>query len=159
MKVFGYALAVAFILLATVSLSPAQSINVVSAYYGTSARSRDVTGRVQRFADFGEPFRVSNDTFRMDPVPGQKKTLVVSTTWGAGESRTASRREMYSISEVVATPMRAPVITGAEYKFSTLPTEQEGDTRTSPVSFRILSESGNHSRFQTRPSESTPILA
>ena len=77
MKVFGYTLAVIFVLLAAVSPSLAQSINVVSAYYGTSARSRDVTGRVQRFADFGEPFRVSNDTFRMDPVPGQKKTLVV----------------------------------------------------------------------------------
>jgi hypothetical protein len=77
MKVFGYTLAVIFVLLTAVSPSLAQSINVVSAYYGTSARSRDVTGRVQRFADFGEPFRVSNDTFRMDPVPGQKKTLVV----------------------------------------------------------------------------------
>jgi hypothetical protein len=77
MKVFGYTLAVIFVLLAAVCPSLAQSINVVSAYYGTSARSRDVTGRVQRFADFGEPFRVSNDTFRMDPVPGQKKTLVV----------------------------------------------------------------------------------
>ena len=77
MKVFGYTLVAIFILLATVSPSLAQTINVESAYYGTSARSRDVTGRVQRFADFGEPFRVSNDTFRMDPVPGQKKTLVV----------------------------------------------------------------------------------
>ena len=77
MKVFGYTLAAIFILLAAVSPSLAQSINVVSAYYGTSARSRDVTGRVQRFADFGEPFRVSNDTFRMDPIPGQRKTLVV----------------------------------------------------------------------------------
>src|SRR6516164_9090029 len=93
------------------------------------------------------------------PYLAKRRHWALSTTWGAGESRTASRREMYSISEVVATPMRAPVITGAEYKFSTLPTEQEGDTRTSPVSFRILSESGNHSRFQTRPSESTPILA
>jgi hypothetical protein len=91
MKVFGYALAVAFILLATVSLSPAQSINVVSAYYGTSARSRDVTGRVQRFADFGEPFRVSNDTFRMDPVPGQKKTLVV--VYDVGGRRITDRVE------------------------------------------------------------------
>jgi hypothetical protein len=77
MKVFGYTLGVIFILLATVSPSLAQGINVMSAYYGTSAHSRDVTRRVQRFADFGEPFRVSNDTFRMDPVPGQKKTLVV----------------------------------------------------------------------------------
>jgi hypothetical protein len=77
MKVSGCTLAVIFILLAAASPSLAQSINVESAYYGTSARSRNVTGRVQRFADFGEPFRVSNDTFHMDPVPGQKKTLVV----------------------------------------------------------------------------------
>jgi hypothetical protein len=77
MKVFGYTLAVIFVLLAALSSSLAQRIKVESAYYGTPARSRDVTERVQRFADFGEPFRVSNDTFRMDPVPGQKKTLVV----------------------------------------------------------------------------------
>ena len=77
MKVFGYTLAVILILCATLSPSLAQRINVESAYYGTAVRSRDVTDRVQRFADFGEPFRVSNDTFRMDPVPGQKKMLVI----------------------------------------------------------------------------------
>lgn len=77
MKVFGYTLAVIFILVAVVSPSLAQHINVESAYYGTSTHRRDVTEKVQRFAEFGEPFRVSNDTFRMDPVPGQKKTLVV----------------------------------------------------------------------------------
>jgi hypothetical protein len=77
MKAFGYTFSVIFILLAGVSASQAQHIEVESAYYGTPDRSRDVTTRVQRFADYGEPFRVSNDTFRMDPVPGQRKTLVV----------------------------------------------------------------------------------
>jgi hypothetical protein len=77
MKAFGSTFLVILILLAGISASQAQHIEVESAYYGTPYRSRDVTTRVQRFADYGEPFRVSNDTFRMDPSPGQRKTLVV----------------------------------------------------------------------------------
>jgi len=77
MKAFGYLFSVMFILLGGVSSSLAQRIRVESAYYGTPDRGRDVTAQVQRFADYGEPFRVSNDTFRMDPAPGQVKALVV----------------------------------------------------------------------------------
>jgi hypothetical protein len=77
MKAFGYTFWVMFILLASISASLAQRISVESANYGTLDRSKDVTRRVQRFADYGEPFRVSNDTFRMDPAPGRRKTLVV----------------------------------------------------------------------------------
>ena len=66
-----------FILLGAVSSSLAQRIKIESAYYGTPERGRNVTANVQRFADYGEPFRVSNDTFRMDPAPGQVKALVV----------------------------------------------------------------------------------
>src|SRR6516165_3269167 len=89
----------------------------------------------------------------------KRRPWSLSTTWRAGESRTASKREMYSTSEVVGTPMRVPATRDAEYKFSTLLTGPEGDTQTSPVSFSILSEFGDHSRFQTKPSESTPTLA
>jgi hypothetical protein len=77
MKAFGYTFSVIISLLAGISASQAQHLEIESAYYGTPYRSRDVTRRVQRFADYGEPFRVSNDTFRMDPVPGQRKSLVV----------------------------------------------------------------------------------
>jgi hypothetical protein len=77
MKAFGCTFSLIFILLAGISASQAQHIEIESAYYGTPYRSRDVTSRVQRFAAYGEPFRVSNDTFRMDPVPGQRKSLVV----------------------------------------------------------------------------------
>ncbi len=55
-----------------------QGIRVESAYYGSrSGPGVDVTGRVQRFADYGEPFRVSNDTLRIDPAPKRAKTLIV----------------------------------------------------------------------------------
>jgi hypothetical protein len=77
MKRFGYTLAVIIVLLANSSGALAQFIHVDSAYYGTSSYSRNVRKRVQRFADFGEPFRVSNDTLRIDPVPGKRKMLVV----------------------------------------------------------------------------------
>ena len=80
MKLFGYTVSVIFFLLAYSLDASAQRIKVESASYGTVERNRDVTDQVQRFADFGEPFRVSNDTFRMDPAPGQKKTLSVVYT-------------------------------------------------------------------------------
>jgi len=80
MKVFGYIFSVIFLFLADVSSSLAQRIKVESAYYGAPDRGRNVTAHVQRFADYGEPFRVSNDTFRMDPAPGQMKRLIVVYT-------------------------------------------------------------------------------
>jgi hypothetical protein len=58
--------------------SMGQGIQVESAYYGSrGGGGADVTGRVQRFADYGEPFRVSNETLRIDPSPNRRKTLVV----------------------------------------------------------------------------------
>jgi hypothetical protein len=58
--------------------SMGQIIRVESAYYGSRGGGGVyVTGRVQRFADYGEPFRVSNDTFRIDPSPQRPKTLIV----------------------------------------------------------------------------------
>jgi hypothetical protein len=58
--------------------SMGQGIRVESAYYGSrDGRGADVTGRVQRFADYGEPFRVGNDTLRIDPSPNRPKMLTV----------------------------------------------------------------------------------
>jgi hypothetical protein len=62
-----------------VMCSIGQSIQVQSAYYGVPNRAGvDVTQRVQRFADFGEPFRVGNDTLRTDLAPDHPKVLVVN---------------------------------------------------------------------------------
>jgi hypothetical protein len=55
-----------------------QGIRIESAYYGSpNGVGVDVTRRVQRFADYGEPFRVGNDTLRVDPSPNHPKALVV----------------------------------------------------------------------------------
>src|ERR1700730_12092422 len=58
--------------------SMGQGIRIESAYYGAPNRiGVDVTRRVQRFADYGEPFRVGNDTLRIDPSPNRPKMLTV----------------------------------------------------------------------------------
>ena len=58
--------------------SMGQEIRIESAYYGAPNRTGvDVTRRVQRFADYGEPFRVGNETLSIDPSPNQLKALVV----------------------------------------------------------------------------------
>jgi hypothetical protein len=95
MKSFGCTLAVFFILLGGTASSLAQRIVVESAYYGTPDRSRNVARRVQRFADYGEPFRVSNDTFRMDPAPGQRKALTV--VYSVGDRRTSDKVQEGSV--------------------------------------------------------------
>ena len=58
--------------------SMGQGIRVESAYYGSRGGGGvDVAARVQRFADYGEPFRVSNDNFGIEPSPGSPKVLTV----------------------------------------------------------------------------------
>src|ERR1700693_4921685 len=59
--------------------SMGQGIRVESAFYGSrDGVGIDVTGRIQRFADYGEPFRVSNETLRIDPAPNRPKILKVT---------------------------------------------------------------------------------
>jgi hypothetical protein len=78
MKVFWIPSLMLLCLLSGAIDSIGQGIRVESAYYGSRGGGGvDVTGRVQRFADYGEPFRVSNDTFRIDPAPRRAKTLTV----------------------------------------------------------------------------------
>src|SRR5260370_10537227 len=74
-----------------------QGIRVESAYYGSrDGVGADVTGRVQRFADYGEPFRVSNDTLRIDPSPNRPKTLgVVYYISGRRISETVPEGEVF----------------------------------------------------------------
>jgi hypothetical protein len=58
--------------------SAGQGIRIESAYYGPpNGVGIDVTRRVQRFADYGEPFRVGNDTLRINPSPNHPQILVV----------------------------------------------------------------------------------
>jgi hypothetical protein len=78
MKAFWIPSLVLFCLLLGAIDSMGQGIRVESAYYGSrDGVGVDVTERVQRFADYGEPFRVSNDTLRIDPSPNRPKTLIV----------------------------------------------------------------------------------
>lgn len=51
---------------------------VVRAVYGARGRYVDVTGIVRHYARMGVPFRVSNDTFGVDPYKGQGKHLRVT---------------------------------------------------------------------------------
>jgi hypothetical protein len=56
-----------------------QGIQVRSAYYGPSNRvGIDVARRVQRFADYGEPFRVGSDTLQIDAEFDRPCVLVVT---------------------------------------------------------------------------------
>lgn len=78
MKVFWTPSLVLLCLLFGAIDSMSQGIRVESAYYGSrDGVGLDVTRRVQRFADYGEPFRVSNDTLRIDPSPNRPKMLTV----------------------------------------------------------------------------------
>src|SRR5215470_11739826 len=78
MKVFWLPLLSLSFLLIGVLCSMGQSIRVESAYYASrNGAGADVTQTVQRFADYGEPFRVNNDTLSTDPSPNDGNTLVV----------------------------------------------------------------------------------
>lgn len=78
MKLYWSPSLVLFFLNIGVICSIGQGIQVESAYYGVPNRAGiDVTRRVQRFADFGEPFRVGSDTLRINPSPNRPKVLVV----------------------------------------------------------------------------------
>jgi hypothetical protein len=51
---------------------------VLRAVYGAKGRYVDVTDIVRHYARMGVPFRVSNDTFGVDPYRGQGKHLRVT---------------------------------------------------------------------------------
>ena len=62
-----------------VNFAIGQGIQVRSAYYGPLNRvGIDVTRRVQRFADYAEPFRVGSDTLQIDAEFDRPCVLVVS---------------------------------------------------------------------------------
>jgi hypothetical protein len=78
MKVFWTTSLVLICLLGGAINSISQGIQVESAYYGSrDGVGVDVTSRVQRFADYGEPFRVGSETLRIDPSPNHPKALTV----------------------------------------------------------------------------------
>jgi hypothetical protein len=97
MKVFWTTSLVLICLLAGAINSIAQGIQVESAYYGSrDGVGVDVTSRVQRFADYGEPFRVGNETLRIDPSPNRPKTLtVVYSVNGRRISETVPEGEVF----------------------------------------------------------------
>ena len=108
MKAFWLPLLSLSFLLIGVLCSMGQSIRVESAYYGSrNGAGADVTQTVQRFADYGEPFRVNNDTLSTDPSPNDENTLVVVYRTVSGFP-TLYLRVKYFTSGAVATPTIAP---------------------------------------------------
>lgn len=97
MKVFWTPSLVLLCLLFGAIDSMSQGIQVESAYYQSrDGVGIDVTRRVQRFADYGEPFRVSNDTLRIDPSPNRPKMLrVVYYVNGRRISETVPEGEVF----------------------------------------------------------------
>jgi len=58
------------------------AVRIVRALYGAQGHYADVTGIVSQLARDGKPFRVSNETFGVDPYPDQRKWLKVSYLHG-----------------------------------------------------------------------------
>jgi len=58
---------------------------IIHAVYGAKGRYADVTGIVRRLARNGVPFRVSNETFGIDPYKGKPKQLRVVMVRPDGE--------------------------------------------------------------------------
>lgn len=67
---------------------------ILRADYGAGNRRADVTQRLQQIASTNRTFRMGNDTFGMDPAPGQVKTLrIYARDQRGGGNRTFEYRE------------------------------------------------------------------
>lgn len=71
---------------------------VVRAHYGTYERGVDVTPRVRDLVRWDRPFRVSNETFDVDPHPGREKTLRIEARGPGGVMQTFEFPEGSSVS-------------------------------------------------------------
>jgi hypothetical protein len=60
---------------------------ILQARYGTSQRNVDVTDRLRELARQDRSFRLTNDTFGIDPHPGRVKTLRIYARGPGGQSR------------------------------------------------------------------------
>jgi hypothetical protein len=72
---------------------PNNQYAILRADYGAGNRRADVTQRLQQIAASNRTFRMGNDTFGMDPAPGQVKTLRIFGRDSRGSTRTFEYRE------------------------------------------------------------------
>lgn len=72
---------------------PGGGYRIQQALYGTARRNVDVTPRLRELARADQTFRLSNDTFGVDPDEGRVKTLRIYARGPGGQTRTFEYRE------------------------------------------------------------------
>lgn len=70
---------------------------ILYATYGASGRDVDVTDRLRDLARRDQRFRLTNDLFGVDPLPGQTKILRIVARDRAGQQRTFDYREYQTV--------------------------------------------------------------
>ena len=63
-------------------------VQILQARYGTARNNVDVTERLRELARRDRSFRMGNDSFGVDPAPGQVKQLRIYARAGNGQTRT-----------------------------------------------------------------------
>lgn len=72
-------------------------LTILYATYGASGRDVDVTDRLRELARRDQQFRLTNDLFGVDPLPGQTKILRIFTRDRAGQERVVEYREYQTV--------------------------------------------------------------
>lgn len=70
---------------------------ILYATYGASGRDVDVTDRLRELARRDQQFRLTNDLFGVDPLPGQTKILRIFARDRAGQERVVEYREYETV--------------------------------------------------------------
>ena len=70
---------------------------ILYATYGASGRDVDVTDRLRELARRDQQFRLTNDVFGVDPLPGQTKILRIVARDRAGQQRSFDYREYQTV--------------------------------------------------------------
>jgi hypothetical protein len=70
---------------------------ILYATYGASGRDVDVTDRLRELARRDQQFRLTNDLFGVDPLPGQTKILRIVARDRAGQQRSFEYREYQTV--------------------------------------------------------------
>jgi hypothetical protein len=73
------------------------SYTILYATYGTGRREVDVTSRLRELARRDARFRLGNDTFGVDPDPGQTKRLRIVARDRSGQERSFEYREYATV--------------------------------------------------------------
>ena len=73
------------------------AIRISRATYGARGHYVDVTNRIRQLARDRQPFTVSNETFGIDPFPGQQKLLKISYLSGSSLAPGSTQKVPWSI--------------------------------------------------------------